>query len=229
MKNMERELKIFDTSNNVQTDTSGNWDNGYLDPVGGSFRLCLFYPKQGYKIDEYIGNAVAVHKLEIRMGLCMPLGFTTDPNIPQSIFTRMVLFCDKQTNFARIDGSEVFDGTGSTSNVVTQDYDVDTIRRIDILWDKMFCHNIESITGLVQVPPIPISFAFPSKYISEHIVINFPKPIIVKFAPIAAIANVTSILNNSFHLIAQSTDTPNIVSPKGISVVYNCRTYFTDV
>jgi len=170
---MEPEIKIFDTSNNVQTNTTGNWDSGYLDPIGGSFRLCLFYPKQGYGIDEYVGNSVAVHKLELRIGLCMPLGFSVDPNIPQSIFTRMVLFCDKQTSFSRIDGSEVFDGTGSTSNVCVQNYDVDTLKRIDILWDKMFCHNINTIAGLVQTPPLPISFAWPSKYISEHVVITF--------------------------------------------------------
>jgi len=226
---MEREIKIFDSSNVVQTNISGNWDNGFIDPVGGSFRFCLFYPKQGYGIDEYVGNSVAVHKLELRIGLCAPAGFSIDPNIPQSIFTRMVLFCDKQTNFQRIDGSEVFDGTGSTSNALVQDYDVDTLNRIDILWDKMFCHNLNSITGIVQPPPIPLSFAWPSVYKSEHVVINFPKPIIVRFAPIAVIANITSIINNSFHLIAMSTAAPNIVQPPGLSVVYNCRTYFSDL
>jgi len=222
------EYKIYDTSNKVQSSVTGNWDSGYIDPVGSSFKFCLFAPAQGYKVDQYIGQEVLVHKIELRLGLCMPYGAVSDPDVPQSIFTRMVLFQDKQTSFGRIDGSEVFDSTGSTDNVVVQDFDIDTLDRIDILWEKMYCHNIDSITSILQPPPIPITYVWPSKYISDHIIIDFKKPVVVKFAPIAAVANIASIVNNSFHLIAMSTSTPNLLNSPGISIVYNCRTYFTD-
>jgi len=220
------EYKIFDTYNSVQTDTSGSWSNGYIDPVSLG---CLFAPKRGYKIDERVGNKVYVHKMELRIGFCMPPGVVVSTDQPQGLYTRILLFRDKQTNGDRIDGAKVFQYGGSTPDVLVANYFVDNLDRIEPLWDDTICTNIDTMVLYVQPPPVPISYIYPSKYQYRHVLLEFKKPIIVKYYDSVDDGDLDDCLTSSFHLIASTNDTPNSANPAGLSVVYQCRTWYTDV
>lgn len=195
----------------IQADLS-SWAGMELDPTT---KNTLFSPTQGDDFNNRQGRKVQVLSLKLRGYINVPSQANqTATDAGQLI--RIILVMDKQTNATQLNSEDVITSGGGT--VALQMFQNPAFfGRFRVLKDKSFAlqnpnmsydgTNIEQ-NGLIK------EFKF---------TIKFKKPVTIHFNSTNG-GTVADIVDNSFHLIANSNNTG-----LGATINYKCRTTFIDM
>ncbi len=195
------EMKYFDTELSAATlVVSTDWTGTEFDPdtVPVANIDCLFAPKIGSAINQRIARQVKVHKIKVRGAIIVgeQVAQTTGDG---ACYLRLVLVMDKQTNALQMQGEQCFtDPVTATGNMAMLSYQsLANLGRFQVLKDLKI---------LIQNPNMGNSTAVTNN-VSQGLVnkfqfnINFPDPCIVHFNSSTG-GTVTSIVDNSFHILA---------------------------
>lgn len=158
----------------------------------------LFAPSQGNGIDQQNGRRSELYKIKIRGTIRVPAQAAQTTG-DASCRVRLMLVWDKQTNFAQLNSEDVInDPNTNTALMSTQAFqNLDNLGRFVVLKDKVITlANPNSINTTAQQGMIR----------SFKMMINFKKPIKVR-TDSAGNGNVTDIVDNSFHIIANCDNT----------------------
>jgi len=208
------ERKYFDSQLNAGTVAAdlSSWAGMEQDPAT---LATLFAPIQG---DDYLnrqGRKVQVLALKIRGFIDCPAQ-TNQTAADTHQLVRLILLIDKQTNATQLNSEDVI--TSGTGNVAIEMFQNPAFfGRFKILKDKSF---------IMQNPTI----AYDGTNIEQSGIcrefkwnIKFRKPVVIHFNSTNG-GSVADIVDNSFHMIANSNNTA-----LGSRLSYKCRTTFIDM
>lgn len=191
-----------------------SWASTECDPTTVN---TLFAPEEGADINERIGRKVNVNKITLRGNIRVPAQTNATAADDVSL-VRLIVVLDRQTNGAQLAGENVISTPPSVNAFMSplQFQNPNGFGRYQVLKDKYF--NINH-------PPISydgtnMEIGGSTRYFK--ITLRFKKPIQVRFNGTAGGA-VTSIIDNSFHVLAICTN--NELVPY---LSYVARTYYTD-
>lgn len=220
------EMKYFDTERASQALTaSADWTGTEHDPNTTqeaspvSNPLTLFAPVQGTAINQRIGRAAKIHKIKIRGHInCIKQASATIADDPAHI--RILLVQDMQTNSAQMQGEDLMaDPTTNTARQAIDCFqDLKNFGRFKVWKDKVI---------IMQNPNLGISTTTTTNIqagLTQTFKFNltFKEPIVVRFNA-GVTGTVTDIVDNSWHIIAQTTDID--LAP---TISYNCRVCFKE-
>lgn len=191
------ERKYFDVEKNAAAlvATAATWAGTEVDPAAS----CLFSPGQGDAINQRVGNKVLVHKIAIR-------GLITVPKIANQasgmnpFVVRYILYMDMQTNKAQSQGEDLMENGTAVADTILAYQNLNNFGRFRVLKDKMIA--ITRFDGSYDGTANQIDYS--GQIRPFKIYYKFRKPVPVRFG--ANNGNVADIVDNSFHLIALSSD-----------------------
>jgi len=212
------ENKYFDSAMDFTIPASTGWTATEADPTAFPVASinCLFAPTQGAAINQRIGREVKVKKIRIKgyMFAAAQANQSVADNMP---LVRLSLVLDKESNATQIQGEQIFD-VGSTTSYITAFQNLDTTGRIQMLKDKFYNIEVPSITWDSTGNNIEQTGA--SKFFKmTH---TFKTPLTVRFNA-ANGGTIADIVNNSFHLIANSSN-----ADLTLHVGYKCRVVYCE-
>jgi len=204
---IEKKFVDYNISNTALTTT---WAGGELDPTTP---LAISAIAQGDGESQRDGRVATLHSVFIK-------GFFVTAVVESSIFplsdviVRLVLVQDKQTNGAQLNAEDVFDTIAATADVNSVK-NLQNSARFIVLKDKTFmiprarANTNEGASNLFATGQVLVPFKMG---------FNFRKPIRVNHTGTTAV--VTSIADNSLHLIGTTTNGASLLT-------YRTRVRFT--
>lgn len=179
---------------------------------------CLFAPTVGSAINQRIGRKVSVHKIQLKGELTVA-SLDDETTADASNTVRMILFMDQQTNGTQVTPSELIAAqTASAGSAVYGFQNLANLGRFRVLKDKIITLQNPNVswdgTNVIQ-QGIKRTF---------KIVINFKRPVVVHFNAVNG-GTVADIVDNSFHLAANSTNETDL----DVGITYTARVTYTDV
>jgi len=207
------ETKIIDLSVADKTITaSDDWTGSEMDDTAAL--SIVTQPASGAAINQRIGKKITVKRIRVR-------GFVQCAKQADAVASdagaliRIIVFQDKQTNAAQVQGETLMVGTGASTNIASFQ-SLDSLGRFRVLKDFTMTLQNPSMsydgTNLEQAGLVrPFKFS-----------LNFAKGVVVNYNATAS-ATITSVVDNSFHMLAicQSAD----LVPK---MSYYSRMYYKD-
>jgi len=190
------EMKYFDTLRSAAAiAASADWTGTELDPTTYN---TLLAPIVGSGVDQRIGKSVKVLKIKIRGSI------TSNHQINQTAgrdpqFVRLILHQDKQTNSTQAQGEDVMANAGSAILNVHSFQNVNNFGRFRVLKDKVFIienPNMSYDGTNIETQGIVKYFKW---------TVKFKYPVMIRFNATNG-GTVADIVDNSFHIIANSSD-----------------------
>jgi len=184
------------------------WTGTEFDPTTFN-TLCV--PIVGAAINERIGKQIKILKIKVNGLITVaPQADATATDAGTKI--RLILYQDKQTNSAQAQGEQVMTPSTNASNAPNVFQNIDNFGRFQVLKDKTILMDSPSISydgtnieqsGLVR------NFKFS---------IKFKEPVAVRFNATNG-GSVADIVDNSFHIIANSSSASLVAGIQYVSRV----------
>jgi len=206
---------VWDT--NCREDPLSTYDMGN-GVVATPANLCS--PTIGANIDQRIGRAIKICKVWLRCQL--ELLADSDSTSPPGQTVRVQLVLDRLTNGAQMDPAALNLNAANVGHVfatLASFTNPNGFGRFQILCDKIIPINHQTLT----VAPSPTrAAAGKTKYFTMEY--EFPEGLVTHFNDTAG-GTVTSVIDNSLHVVAAQTDTSNWT----LHFSYACRVMFYDL
>jgi len=218
------EMKYFDTElGYANLPASVDWTATEFDPnttqegTPVANPLTLFAPVQGAGVNQRIGKRCKLMGLKIRGSVYVPkvANLTAAKSATQ---IRIIVYWDMQTNSAQAQGENVM--TASTTadaaiNVLTYQ-NLNNFGRFRVLMDKIYSLSDPNMTwDGTNIEMNGLTFKWKFNY-------KFKTPISVQFNATSS-GTVTSVVDNSFHVIANASSTD--LAPQ---IGYVCRATYKE-
>lgn len=206
------ERKYFDSDRTAVaiTAVAASWAGTEYDPATLN---TLFAPVQGDDYNNRQGRKVHVLGLKIR-GQIYKSAQANKVALDNESLGRVVLYMDKQSNATQSQGEEVL-ASGAGSNAIAMFQNPANFGRFQIIKD----HQYHFHSGGVTYDGTNMEAEGNGKHFKWNI--KFKKPILVHYNGTNG-GTVADVVDNSFHIIANCTDSLT-------AIAYKCRTTFIDV
>lgn len=194
-----------------------NWAGTELDPAAN----CLFYPQEGADIDNRIGRRVTIKKITVR-GYCACQGEEDTSTAHNAQAIRIVLYMDMQTNGAQSQGEELLANptVATAANAMNTFQNTSNFGRFKVLKDKMMIFGNRSAAQADIAASDKLTVQGQGRVFKMSY--RFLKPLVVRFNGTNG-GTVADIIDNSFHILANSSSDEN-----GVLLSYECRVVYTD-
>jgi len=212
-----------------QLSNSDVWDAGCMEDPLSTFDLGngviatpqnLCSPTIGSNIDQRIGRAIKICKVWVRCQL--ELLADSDSASPPGQTCRVQLVLDRQTNGAQMNPSALnldAAGAGHVFATLASFTNPNGFGRFQVLCDHLVAFNYKTLGPFPS--PTRAAAGNTKCFNMEY---EFPEGLVVHFNSTAG-GTVTSIIDNSLHVVAAQTDTSNW----SLHFSYACRVMFYDL
>lgn len=207
------EMKYFDTERvNAAIPAVAAWTGTEFDPA--TFDT-LVVPVVGAAINQRIGKEIKVLKIKINGQIsCATQADATAGDNGTKV--RLILYQDKQTNSAQAQGEQVMTPSTSVFSAPNVFQNIDNFGRFRVLKDKVLTFDNPAIswdgTNMEQQGLLK----------SFKISIKFKEPVKIRFNATNG-GTIADIVDNSFHLIANSSSAALVAS-----LHYSCRVCYKE-
>jgi len=202
---------------NMMKDPLSTYDLGN-GVIATPLNLCS--PTVGSNIDQRIGRAIKICKVWLRCQL--ELLADSDSASPPGQTVRVQLVLDKLTNGAQMNPAALNLDAANVGHVfatLASFTNPNGFGRFEILCDRIVPMNYPTLT--VATSPTRIAAGITKYFDMEY---EFPEGLVVHFNSTAG-GTVTSIIDNSLHVVAAQTDTSNW----SLHFAYAARVQFYDL
>ncbi len=209
------ESKYFDSFLDASAvSESTDWVNGEDDPVTLN---TLVVPVEGSDIDNRIGRKIAIYKIALR-GMIITDSIAAGAVALNNPVIRIILYLDTQTNGTQSQSEELMATPGAADEaLVTCTFqNLANLGRFRVLRDIL----VQAERTWVQDAAGTASQGGRDAY--WRMTVKFKKPIIMRFNATSG-GTVGDIVDNSFHIIANASD-----SDFATKISYQCRAYYKD-
>jgi len=191
------EMKYYDTLLAASALTAtNNWTTTVQDPA--TFN-CLCAPTVGAAINQRIGRQIHIHKVKVNGFIHCP-SQADQTAMDHGAIARIMLVQDKQTNATQMDGNLLMTDMNNAIDNINSFQNVDNFGRFKVLKDKFIPLNTQcaSYDGTnIEQAGLVRRFKF------SH---RFRTPVCVHFNATNG-GSVADIVDNSFHIIAATSQT----------------------
>lgn len=201
------EMKYFDCENpNIAlAATTTTWVAGTMqDPtttinlgdaaIGTPLNLCS--PIVSANLNGRIGRKIRVQKIKLSGFINIPPQ-ATQGAADTSTEVRIALVQDTQTNTAQMTGAQLFNDAGTANATIHSFQNPNNFGRFRVLKEKILVMTNANLTGSPTAADV-IQSGLLKTFKFNH---EFKKPVIVNFNATGG-GTVTSIIDNSFHVVA---------------------------
>lgn len=211
--NIVSESHYFDSERTLTSVAANDasWTGTEYDP-NTTAMLCLFAPVIGDDIFNRTGRKVFVKKINIVGQLTVVPG-TVGSVGETPAHVRLIVYCDKQTNTSQSQGEDLIE-SGAASDAINMFQSTKNFGRFKVLKDQHYTigrnPNMAGLTGAFVSNGDSVSFHY-----------SLPVNMWVNYNA-ANGGTVADIVDNSFHLIANTN-----VSTQVVQIQYKVRTTFS--